>query len=194
MQVLDGENLNVPNAITFARLAGVAHEAIRYAQTDELRHIFQAGLYFLLDIADGPAARRLNQVTEFGAAFDPMVDKASVAGLAGAAVMNHEIDAPVVASLGLINLSNIAATMVANKRGALDVHGVASDGKQSQMGMNTGAGLNIIGNNLRKHATTTAAYKTGNVLRHTGTAIAVTSAASLGIKATIGYWRKALAR
>jgi phosphatidylglycerophosphate synthase len=193
MEIMSMENFNVPNGLTLGRLLGVAHEAIRYTQTDELRHIIKAGVYFLLDVADGPAARALHQETEFGAAFDPFVDKASVVALGAAAITQKEVDMPVLFALSAINGSNILATTVASSRGTLDIHSVDRVGKISQLGMNMGAGLNIIGNNLRKSEEKSKRI-TGSVLRYSGGVLAVSMAATKGLQATKGYWKQALKR
>lgn len=181
---------NVPNTITFARLVGVVCESARYAKTGGIQHFFRGLGIFLLDVLDGPAARKLNQETEFGKQFDPIVDKISVATLATSAVMHGEADWPVVAIVGTLNASNMAATAVAKARNVpIEVTKI---GKYSQFGMNTGFGLHVAGKHLARHSESPLVRGAGQVLRAFGGTGAALVALSMGVQATEVYWDQAL--
>jgi phosphatidylglycerophosphate synthase len=184
--------VNVPNSVTGARLAGSIFESVQYARTGELRHFVKAAAWFVADVFDGPAARALNQETEFGAKFDPIVDKASVAGLAAAAIARHNVDLPVFAAVAAVNASNAAATLVEQSRH--DEAGSVPDvGKKSQFKMNVGLSLNVIGNHLRGAPSASESQRVaGQIIRFVGGALAIGTAFSQGADASAFYWKRAI--
>lgn len=71
--------LNLPNFLTFLRLCTAPFIAMLLVGDSSQRQLTQAVVLFViagaLDKLDGVVARRWNQTTEFGAIFDPIVDK-----------------------------------------------------------------------------------------------------------------------
>lgn len=70
--------MNLPNSVTFSRLAGIPLLFITlHNPTDEMRWL-SVGIFLVVagtDWLDGYLARRLDQVTELGKFLDPLVDK-----------------------------------------------------------------------------------------------------------------------
>jgi phosphatidylglycerophosphate synthase len=187
----DENIVNVPNAITGVRLSVSLAESTLYAQTGDVKHFVLAGAAYFLDMIDGPAARAFDQETDFGADFDPVADKLSIGGLVVSALMQRTIDRPVLAVVAAINVSNVLATFVAEKRGVLQ-HDVPQVGKLSQLVMNGGLGANVIGNDLIKNSSEKKQRTRGHVLRAVGATAAIGGAATLGLQATATYWKRAL--
>ena len=75
------QNLNWPNALTLVRIGLIPVFAVAYLTTENYHWV--AALLFaaaaFTDWLDGYLARRLNQVTLFGAFLDPVADKLIVA-------------------------------------------------------------------------------------------------------------------
>lgn len=186
-----GEQIaNVPNFITSARIAGSLYESLRYAQTGEVRHYIAAGTFFCADVLDGPAARMLDQTTQFGADLDPIGDKLTFIAMGAAALKQGTLDRPVAIAVGTVNVSNMLATVVGKGR---DME-VTKSGKKSQLLMNLGVGSNVLGNHWRNNEDSLAKRSAGNILRLVGGGLAITSASTLGAKASVHYWKSALAR
>lgn len=71
--------LFVPNLIGYARIVLCAL-AYWYAATDPVLFLVLYTLSFVLDAADGMAARALNQCSRFGAILDMITDRAATSG------------------------------------------------------------------------------------------------------------------
>lgn len=71
--------LYVPNLIGYARI-GMAAAAYWYASTQPVLFLILYSLSFVLDAADGMAARALNQCSRFGAILDMITDRAATCG------------------------------------------------------------------------------------------------------------------
>lgn len=70
----------VPNLIGYARIA-LSITSFYVAQDYPLLFLFLYTTSFVLDAADGMAARALNQCSHFGAILDMLTDRASTGGL-----------------------------------------------------------------------------------------------------------------
>lgn len=80
--------LNIPNAITAVRTAAAVGLAVA-ALTHRSAHLLVAAylVYWIGDILDGLAARRLGQETRAGAVFDIVADRACTSACAAALVV-----------------------------------------------------------------------------------------------------------
>lgn len=180
---INGEQVvNVPNTITATRIIGSAYESFKYATTGELRHYIAAGAWLVADVIDGPVARKFNQETEFGAQMDPVGDKITIAGLTISAAIQKNIDLPVATTVGFINTVNAITTLTAKSKGVNLAVGQVN--KRAQFLMNSGAGLNVIGNHMRKHGKTKLQKAGGQTLRIAGASLAVGTAFTLGVSAS----------
>jgi CDP-diacylglycerol--glycerol-3-phosphate 3-phosphatidyltransferase len=73
-----GNIVSIPNILTLLRLLSLPVFAYMALSSNSLMQFFAAivfGLAALTDWLDGYLARKLNQVSEFGATFDPLVDR-----------------------------------------------------------------------------------------------------------------------
>ncbi len=178
VEIYGEQVVNVPNTITTVRIIGSAYESFQYATTGDLQHYIAAGAWYGADVLDGFAARKLGQETDFGAQLDPVGDKISVVGLTVSALMQKNVDVPVATAVGIINTLNAVTTMAAKNKGlTLEVGKV---NKRAQFLMNSGAGLNVIGNHFRKHGKTRLKKSGGQVLRIAGAGLAIGTAFTLG--------------
>jgi phosphatidylglycerophosphate synthase len=187
----EGERIvNVPNAVTIARVAGGVREALRYYREPRVARLWATGAFFSLDVVDGRLARRLNQTTQFGGDLDKVGDKVTTALLLAGGIRNRTADLPVLAAVTAINASNVAATGVAALRGSLP-DDVPDLNRRTQALLNYGAGFNMIGNHLRREAKTPTGRALGQTLRIVAATAAVAGAA-LGAEATARLWRTVL--
>ncbi len=121
LRVEPGEVVNVPNVITLVRLCCIpVFVWLLFGREDRAAAAWLLAALGSTDWVDGWLARRLDQVTEFGAAFDPVVDRllffvvvpsqlidGSVPVLIGAAVIVREV---------LVALCAVAVTAVGGER------------------------------------------------------------------------------
>jgi len=70
--------LNIPNLLTFARIALLPVIVWRFRMGDRTGALFIYLSAMLTDIADGVIARRTNQITSLGKLLDPIADKLSL--------------------------------------------------------------------------------------------------------------------
>ena len=80
--MLSKENVcTIPNAFTFLRLLLIPLFLHLYRKEKLLRSLGVIVLSAISDIADGQVARRFHMVSDFGKAFDPVVDKLTQAAM-----------------------------------------------------------------------------------------------------------------
>ena len=71
-----------PNLIGYARFASLAFSLVFALNKDQWYYfLLTFGMSYLLDMADGKAARHFDQCTKYGAALDMVCDRASNATL-----------------------------------------------------------------------------------------------------------------
>jgi phosphatidylglycerophosphate synthase len=187
-----GEQIvNVPNLVTVARIVGGAREAWRYHRTGGLARLWSSGAYFSFDLVDGWLARRLNQTTQAGGDLDKVGDKLTGGLLLAAGLRHRTADRYVVASVAVVNGSNVAATAVALARGSTP-SSVPDVNRTSQALMNYGLGFNMIGNHLRRDWSRREGRAAGHVLRLGGGAAALAGSLVFGSAATVQLWRTVL--
>ncbi len=81
-KVFSRENiLTIPNALSLLRLILIPVFMTLYIKGRYYLALLVIAVSGLTDIADGKIARRFNMVSDFGKAFDPVVDKLSQAGM-----------------------------------------------------------------------------------------------------------------
>ena len=73
--------LTIPNALSLLRLVLIPFFMALYLKGRYYLALLVIAVSGLTDIADGKIARRFNMVSDFGKAFDPVVDKLSQAGM-----------------------------------------------------------------------------------------------------------------
>jgi len=74
--------VNIPNTLTFLRALGVPVFLYLFLVSDApLAAFFIIAISGLTDYLDGKLARALNQSTDFGAKFDPVVDRLYIAAV-----------------------------------------------------------------------------------------------------------------
>lgn len=184
--------LNVPNAVTVARIAAATREAVRYHKRAELKRLWATGFYFSVDVLDGWLARRLNQTTQLGGDLDKVGDKITGGLIVAGGLRHGSADWPVVVAVAAVNGSNVAATAVGMARGTLpdDVEDV---NRTTQALMNYGLGFNMIGNHMRRESASATGRRIGHALRLAGGASALVGASAFGLRATTQLWRSVLA-
>jgi phosphatidylglycerophosphate synthase len=184
--------VNIPNAVTVARIIGGTREAWRYRQTARLRHLWMTGGYFSLDVVDGWLARKLQQTTQAGGDLDKVGDKITGGLLLLGGLHHGTCDKAVLAVVTAINGSNVAATAVGLARGTVP-DGVPDINRTTQAMMNYGVGFNMIGNHLRRDPHSRTNRRIGTVLRVVSATSAIVGGAGFGAVATARLWRTVLA-
>jgi phosphatidylglycerophosphate synthase len=182
--------VNVPNAVTVARIIGGTREAWHYYKRPQVRRLWTTGAFFSLDVVDGWLARRLHQTTQAGGDLDKVGDKITGGLLLAGGLRSGAVDKPVAASVAVINASNVAATAAGLVRHSLP-DGVPDLNRQTQALMNYGVGFNMIGNHMRREAASTGGRRIGRALRLAGATSSLVGA-SLGTVATARLWRTVL--
>ena len=71
--------MTVPNIITLLRILLLPIFVVLFYAPTDLHNVLCASLFALTDWVDGYLARKLGQITRFGAFFDPVADKLLVA-------------------------------------------------------------------------------------------------------------------
>jgi phosphatidylglycerophosphate synthase len=183
--------LNVPNAVTVARIIGGTREAWRYHRTAQVRRLWTTGLFFSLDVVDGKLARALDQTTQAGGDLDKIGDKVTGGLLLTGGLRHRSADLPVVLAVTAINASNVAATAVSFVRGTVPSE-VPDVNRTTQALMNYGVGFNMIGNHIRREARTRNGRLAGHALRLAGATSALVGAIGFGTTATARLWRTVL--
>src|SRR5215213_1936571 len=143
--------VNVPNAVTVARIIGGTREAWRYNKRPQVRRLWTTGAFFSLDMVDGWLARRLHQTTQAGGDLDKVGDKITGGLLLAGGLRSGAADKAVVASVAAINASNVAATAAGLVRESVP-DGVPDINRTTQALMNYGVGFNMIGNHMRRES------------------------------------------
>ena len=86
-------DLNIPNSLTVTRIAMIPVLVLVFYWPFENHQLVAAGIFALAAITDwfdGYLARKLAQMTEFGAFLDPVADKLMVAVALVLLVEQHE--------------------------------------------------------------------------------------------------------
>lgn len=84
--VRDWRIFTIPNAISIVRLAGIPWFILLLSDGRILAGAWLLAIISWSDVLDGFLARKLNQVSPFGAILDPVVDRALFIGGVGGAV------------------------------------------------------------------------------------------------------------
>jgi phosphatidylglycerophosphate synthase len=183
--------VNIPNAVTAARIVGGARAAWQYHRTAQLTRLWASGGYFSFDLVDGWLARRLDQTTQAGGDLDKVGDKITGGLLLAGARRHGSADRAVLALVAGVNGSNVAATLVGLARATTPTE-VPDLNRKTQALMQYGLGFNMIGNHMRRESSTAKGRGVGHALRWAGGASAVIGAGVLGSVATARLWRTVL--
>ena len=97
--------LYAPNLIGYARVILLVFSWF-YALTDPVKFSIYYGLSYALDMADGFAARMLNQCSSFGALLDMVTDRISTALIYAILAQLYPDQAPIFYSLLALDLGS----------------------------------------------------------------------------------------
>jgi phosphatidylglycerophosphate synthase len=187
----DEQVVNVPNAVTVARIVGGARAAWSYHQTGGVARLWATGAYFSFDLVDGWLARRLDQTTQAGGDLDKLGDKLTGGLMLAAGLRHGSADRSVLAAVAATNGSNVLATAVGLARGTVP-EGVPDVNRKTQALMSYGLGFNMIGNHMRRDPVSRHRRRIGHGLRLVGGASALVGATVFGSVATARLWRTVL--
>ena len=92
--------INIPNALTLLRALGVPAFLYFFLVADQpVISFFIIAIGGLTDYLDGKLARALNQTSDFGAKFDPTVDRLYIAAILIAPVAENYLSRNLVLSV-----------------------------------------------------------------------------------------------
>lgn len=177
-----GEVLTIPNAISAAGFGMAVHGA---ARIDTPIGVAEVVAGRLLDLADGPVARRTGQTSEFGAAVDATLDKLGGLAIIAGLWRHDAAPKPVLAAIVAQNAANTAATAIAAKRHPKTELAPTRNGKHA-MGWQNAALFTYAAANLVKDIHPRAA-RAGRFLAGFAAAVGV---GYYGARATAEYFRR----
>ena len=113
MRLSPADVMTVPNAVTAAGFALVAHGAQRL---DTPHGAAEVVVGRLCDLVDGAVARHTGQTSEFGAGLDATADKVGLAIIGTQMVRRGILPVSIAAGMAVQNAANTVATIVAKQR------------------------------------------------------------------------------
>ncbi len=120
----------VPNLVSLVRLAGIPWFVVLLSDDRILAAAWLLAVIGWSDVLDGYLARKLNQVSAFGAILDPVVDRAVFLGGVGAAVY-YDYFPFWIAVVILVREAGIALLMIGATLLGMERFSVTKSGKYS---------------------------------------------------------------
>lgn len=125
---------------------GLGLSAYGATHIQDVSGVLQYGAGRVLDVIDGPIARRTYPGSRIGAVVDASFDKLAVAFALLEAWNHHAAPEGVIAVMALMNVINAASTVYADRKGTEPVTSKA--GKYFMFGYNASFGAYVLGNAL----------------------------------------------
>lgn len=118
-QIRSEKNLNIPNLLTFIRIALLPAVVWRFLKGDSAGALAFYVVAMLTDAVDGVIARKFNQITQLGKLLDPIADKLSLLTLLGLFVADGQISSWILGVVLLKEAALIVGSVVAFRRGII---------------------------------------------------------------------------
>lgn len=178
------EVLTVPNAMSAAGLGLVVGGSI---EADPVKSLLYTAGGRALDLADGAAARALDQSSDFGAGIDALFDKLGMAAIVGGGIYHGRIPNAAGAAIVAHNSFNAAASIAHEIRHPNEQARPSKLGKIGLFVENIAMLSYLASNALESRQPSSRAAKGLKVAGHALTACGV----GLGMIAGAGYVRRA---
>ncbi len=108
--------LNISNSLSFFRVLLIVPMTLALTYNHRMLAVGLALLAYLSDIADGYAARKLKQITDFGKIIDPVADKLFVGAVALTLLLKGELSLWFVIMVLLRDLLILCGGLLAARR------------------------------------------------------------------------------